>query len=286
MRDTLRTCCFLNTVNPTKEIWYYEHPLPPDRRQLKNPRYTQTKPLVYEEFEPLLEWWNNRHDNDYAWRVLIQEIQKNDLNLDIHHPKHAGGQAIRSIGEVKRTLTRRLDTVVHQTNEVLEILANVDGMFRFEHPHELKTLIELGIEINSENRNPSRTNPHDVFQYIDLSSVSFNNIDNVKMLVGGDAPARARRVVREHDVILATVRPYLRGHAVIPAEFDNEICSTGFAVLRCPPTLHPTFLYYMLISPNVIAQYLQSMRGAHYPALNEKHVKAIVVPALPYEETD
>ena len=49
-------------------IWYYEHPLPADRK------YSKTKPLEFEEFQPLLAWWDNRVENDRAWKLPFPEI--------------------------------------------------------------------------------------------------------------------------------------------------------------------------------------------------------------------
>jgi type I restriction enzyme S subunit len=146
-------------------------------------------------------------------------------------------------------------------------------------------LEDLDISINPENRNPERE-ADAKFQYVDLSSVGFNDIDGVKVILGSQAPSRARRVIREGDVILSTVRPYLGGHAVVAESLENQICSTGFAVLRCGSDINPKFLYYMLISPQVVQQFHSMMRGAHYPALKDDHVRDIRIPALERTEQD
>src|SRR5205807_10468834 len=62
---------FFDKGGPTREIWYYEHPLPGGRKN-----YTKTMPLQYEEFAKCLAWWNNRHENDYAWKVNVDEVLK------------------------------------------------------------------------------------------------------------------------------------------------------------------------------------------------------------------
>jgi type I restriction enzyme M protein len=51
----------------TKAIWYYEHPLPADHK------YSKTKPLEFEEFRPLLDWWDGRRENERAWKVPFLE---------------------------------------------------------------------------------------------------------------------------------------------------------------------------------------------------------------------
>ncbi len=55
---------FFDADGPTRDIWYYEQPLPPGRKS-----YSKTQPVQHEEFAPLLAWWNNRQENEQAWRI-------------------------------------------------------------------------------------------------------------------------------------------------------------------------------------------------------------------------
>src|SRR5205823_5216269 len=57
---------FFDRQGPTETIWFYEHPVPEDRRHLKHPRYTKTAPLRFEEFGPLMEWWDTRTATEWA----------------------------------------------------------------------------------------------------------------------------------------------------------------------------------------------------------------------------
>jgi type I restriction enzyme M protein len=62
-------------------VWYYELPLPEGRNS-----YTKTKPLQYEEFADCIAWWDNRQENERAWRVPVEQLLANDCNLDIKNP--------------------------------------------------------------------------------------------------------------------------------------------------------------------------------------------------------
>lgn len=73
---------------PTKEIWYYELLPPADKR-----KYSKTKPIQLEEFDVLKQWWNNRVENDNAWKIDIKDIILTDetgkllnVNLDVKNP--------------------------------------------------------------------------------------------------------------------------------------------------------------------------------------------------------
>lgn len=79
---------FIDRSGPTKDIWYYELPLPEGRKN-----YTKTKPLQYAEFEPVLKWWKECEENDHAWKVDVDDVLKYDkkavlvsANLDIKNP--------------------------------------------------------------------------------------------------------------------------------------------------------------------------------------------------------
>ena len=80
---------FFDKAGPTKEIWYYEHPLPEGRKN-----YTKTQPLQFEEFASCQAWWHNRQENERAWKVSVGDVLKYDgngnlisANLDIKNPR-------------------------------------------------------------------------------------------------------------------------------------------------------------------------------------------------------
>lgn len=72
---------FFDRSGPTKNVWFYEHPLPEGKKN-----YTKTQPLQYAEFSPLLAWWGKRRENAQAWKVPAVELLKNGCNLDRKNP--------------------------------------------------------------------------------------------------------------------------------------------------------------------------------------------------------
>jgi type I restriction enzyme M protein len=65
----------------TREVWYYELPLPPGRNS-----YSKTRPLQYEEFADCISWWDKRIENEHAWKVPVEQLLANDCNLDVKNP--------------------------------------------------------------------------------------------------------------------------------------------------------------------------------------------------------
>ena len=72
---------FFTKGEPTKEVWYYEHKLPEGYKA-----YSKTKPIQLAEFDGVKQWWDNREENEQAWKVNIETIEANGYSLDIKNP--------------------------------------------------------------------------------------------------------------------------------------------------------------------------------------------------------
>jgi type I restriction enzyme M protein len=99
---------FFTKGEATKEVWFYEHPYPPGYKS-----YSKTKPLRIEEFKPEQAWWENRVENDFAWKVDIKTIRESGFNLDSKNP--------RATGEVNGDAEEMLQAYRKLTGEVAEV---------------------------------------------------------------------------------------------------------------------------------------------------------------------
>ncbi|MGR6776176.1 N-6 DNA methylase [Sphaerotilus sulfidivorans] len=77
---------FFTKGEPTREVWFYEHPYPAG---VKN--YSKTRPMRIEEFATEEAWWGDRQETPQAWKVGIDEIRARHWNLDCKNP-HVGEQ--------------------------------------------------------------------------------------------------------------------------------------------------------------------------------------------------
>ena len=130
--------------------------------------------------------------------------------------------------------------------------------------------------INDESL-PETTDPDYEFNYIDIGSVdATKGIVAIEVHRFEDAPSRARRIVRDGDTIVSTVRTYLRAIAPICEPDDHLIVSTGFAVVR-PRSLDPGYLSYMMRSPFFVETVVSRSIGVSYPAINAPEVGDIAI---------
>ncbi|WFF41998.1 restriction endonuclease subunit S [Salinicola endophyticus] len=105
--------------------------------------------------------------------------------------------------------------------------------------------------------------------YIDIGNVdSQGRVNDVVNYRFEDAPSRARRVVRDGDVIISTVRTYLQAIAPVENPPDNLIVSTGFAVVRPSNLLDNRFCKYALRANRFLWEVESRSTGVSYPAIN------------------
>jgi len=157
-----------------------------------------------------------------------------------------------------------------------------------ENKTATKALVEV-VSINPESVNPAQLFADSRFRYVDIGSVeNGSGTLHPKEISGLDAPSRARRRIRANDVLVSTVRPYLRGVALVPPELDGQVCSTGFAVLRAGHELLPRFLFAQATSNYLIDQLTRAMKGGHYPAVNDVVLRSVrlVVPGIARQEAE
>lgn len=134
--------------------------------------------------------------------------------------------------------------------------------------------------VKSIARRDPTLEPENTFVYIDIAGVEGKTgaIVKTKELLGAEAPSRARQIVHKNDVIISTVRPYLRATALVPEHLDNQICSTGFCVLRSRDERGFGFLYALSRLQWFTDQLNARARGASYPAVTDGDILNLRVP--------
>ena len=118
------------------------------------------------------------------------------------------------------------------------------------------------------------------FSYIDIGSVTYTDgITNYQNFKFKDAPSRARRIVHSGDILVSTVRTYLRAVACVNEHRLPQIASTGFLVLQADISkIHPHFLMYSVLSDNFICKVEANSVGISYPAINASQIVHFKLP--------
>lgn len=180
---------------------------------------------------------------------------------------------------ITQAVTKGLDPNVPMKDSGIEWLGEVPGHWIISKP---KFYCLVNPESLSENTDADYS-----FEYVDISSVQRGKgiVSKVKMIFK-DAPSRARRIVRKGDIIISSVRTYLKAVASIEEDFTTPIIvSTGFVVLRPnSEMLDSNFASYMLEADYFVEQVASHSYGVSYPAISAEELvnQKIILP--PVEE--
>ena len=110
---------FFEKGQPTKDIWYFEHPYPDGVKS-----YNKGKPINIKEFDLEKEWWENREDekfSQYAWKVSADEIKNRNFNLDIKNP-HQVSDNLASPEEILKQYNTTTKKVSSLQDEIINVL--------------------------------------------------------------------------------------------------------------------------------------------------------------------
>lgn len=161
---------------------------------------------------------------------------------------------------IQNAVTKGLDPNVPMKDSGVDYIGQIPASW------ELKKIKYLA-SYNDEAL-PETTKKDTEIEYVEIGNVSFGQgITNSTKYLFGDAPSRARRITKKGDIIISTVRTYLKAVAVI--DKDDLIVSTGFMVIR-PNTrmIDGRFMSYAVLASSLINEIEKISVGTSYPAVN------------------
>ena len=145
---------------------------------------------------------------------------------------------------------------------------------------------KLGDVVNSNKESVGKKYPFQTILYLDTGSITRGKIDSFQEYELSKAPSRAKRLVKNNDIVYSTVRPIQRHYGFIVNPPNNLVVSTGFAVIETKVhRAEPLFIYYFLTS-DVIVETLDVIAEAStsaYPSLKPLDIDTldILLPSLP-----
>lgn len=232
------------------------------------PNISQT---IIKNFEILLPPLPEQRKIAYVLSTVQKAIEQQD-------------KLIRTTTELKKALMQKLFT------EGIRCLSGAETRQKQTEigpVPESWEVVELGKVCEKTKLIDPTRYPNEEFIYVDVSSVNnelFKVIEYNK-IKGKDAPSRARKLIQTDDVIFATVRPTLKRIAKITEDLNNQVCSTGYCVLKPNKSkLNSEFLYQYLQTDDFIARIEKLQRGASYPAVRDSDVKGVKIPLPKYDE--
>lgn len=188
------------------------------------------------------------------------------VNIDT---KYSSTVNLKSFQESFLT-TGRLDAEYYQPkyDEYLNLLKNYHNGF--------KKLTDL-CELKNDNYLP---NDETQYRYIELSNIGNNGeVTGCTVNFGKELPSRAKRIVKEGDVLISSIEGSLSSCALVTKEYDGAICSTGFYVVNSKKINSETLL--ILFKSELMQNLLkQGCSGTILTAINNDEFKNLLLPVI------
>lgn len=185
--------------------------------------------------------------------------------------------AEQRVALISHAVTKGLNPDVEMKESDVEWLGNIP-----KHWDTKKLKFSVGCNLKTLT---DKTDSDYEILYVDISNVSLTaGIKNKEELLFENAPSRARRVVKSGDVLVSTVRTYLKAITYVESAEDNLIASTGFAVLSPLDILDSKFLGYWIQSSGMIGSIVANSVGVSYPAINSSVLVSLPIVDIPLEE--
>jgi len=156
----------------------------------------------------------------------------------------------------------------------------VERILKMEHD-SLGNIVEF-----SEETWDQKSDFTDSFPYIEISKVKTKmNEYGIEWTLTLEAPSRAKKIVRDKDIIVSTTRPHRGSIATIKCNKGYYITTTGFCVLRQMKRkdVSREYLQWILSNDYVLQQFLQRSSGGNYPAITPEEMKKVLIP-IPSED--
>jgi len=218
---------FFDRSGPTQEIWYYEIPVPADRRS-----FTKTLPLPYEAFAECLKWWDSRSETEIAWKVsadgVFKPVDGDDracVDLDQKNPRmsdHVGHRLPRVVMEDVLTIQRTMASDSDEMNRILERIQHGQSQPVHVRLSEVLRLTQDGHAVQPES------------EYPNVGIYSFGRGLFEKAPINGmETSAKALYRIRSGQFIYSRLFAFEGAYGIVDARFDGYYVSNEYPTFDC-----------------------------------------------------
>jgi len=213
------------------------------------------------------EIWKGFQDSKKFYRQA-EDLLLHDLGLK-DFEENDDLFSIVNLSDVQKA--NRIDAEFFQTKyqKLIEVLKNKNK----------KSLTKV-IENVAANFNPY-LQPDKEFKYVELSDInsSIGTIESGNVILGKEAPGRAKRLLKENDVIISSIEGSLEKVALVSKDQMGFLASTGFYQFRSKEIL-PEVLLILAKSIVLQWQFKQNCAGTILTAVPAEALNQMIIPVL------
>ena len=277
---------FFDRSHPTKEIWFYEIPLPEGRKN-----YTKTKPMTFEEFSDCINWFHpiaERQENEYAWKINVEDVLQYDeegkiasVNLDVKNPNNEEVLEHLSPMEIADSIIRKKQNILDLMEEVRsECLSVYSDTLKPNEDWTVKYINELCEKPQygyTAAATTEQIGPH-LLRITDIQNGSVN----WETVPYCDCPKPEKYLLQKDDILFARTGP--TGKSFLVADCPEAVFASYLIRLRVREWVTPQYLYAFFQSPDYWAQVSASTSVSAQPNCNATKLANLKVPIPPFEQ--
>lgn len=250
--DIATNILFFDGSGPTRQVWFYEHPLPPHRVHLKGRCYSATDGLRFEEFAPLLAWWEKRVPTDSAWALPVETLREANWDLAQRHPKHAR-LTLEDPRAIIGTVRRLSDESTALLRELEDAISRVDAISAPQT--KLRTILR--------ERDDTIELQDDVEYVRPRVQLHFRGARVRDRVLGAVIGTRTQTRMHTNDLVVSRIDARNGAMAIVPSTLDQAIATNDFPVFEIvADRVLPAYLRYCLFQPSMLNVYENLSRGS------------------------
>ncbi len=142
--------------------------------------------------------------------------------------------------------------------------------------------------VNTNEKSITKNYLYEKILYLDTWSITENKIEWLQEFLVNKAPSRAKRLVKDWDIIYSTVRPNQKHFWFIKNPQKNLVVSTWFAVLSPKENSDWTFIYYYITQDYITEKLhlIAEQAVSTYPSIKPENIEnlQIYLPPLPEQQ--
>ena len=127
--------------------------------------------------------------------------------------------------------------------------------------------------------------PDRVYDYVEIGDIDheWGQIASFRTGKTEELPKAGKIALKKGDILVSTVRPYLKGICQVDLDDNNLIGTAAFAVIRAKQGTDQDYLFALMRTNLIIDQLVHRMTGSTYPTVSKDDVKEILIPVPPLE---
>ena len=260
--DIQTNLLFLDTSGSTDVVWIYQHDVMETRRAMRDPRYTVSSPLTYDELRPVLTWFGNKSPNERAWIIDRSQIENANYSLDFRNPTRRLSANL-SFNVLSDSAEQHLTRALSCAKDAASLSIALASMQPKHWPR-----VKLA-GVLTKTRVEANVNGDTSYRQITVKLYGKGVVERT-VILGKDIKTRPQFLAHADDLIMSRIDARNGAFGVIPYELTGALVTQDFPMFRIDQTvILSAYLAMLLKSDEFVEICKRSSRGT----TNRKRLK-------------